>query len=97
MGSNDKIHIPTEHYVVGAFNAFFLIDLGNGLGKPGSKPLHKIVMNIAEEDCIVRVIEIETPTTYEDGMWYDLQGRKYTNQPTQHGIYIQNGKKILVK
>ena len=97
VGSNDKIHIPTEHYVVGAFNAFFLIDLGNGLGKPGSKPLHKIVMNIAEEDCIVRVIEIETPTTYEDGMWYDLQGRKYTNQPTQHGIYIQNGKKILVK
>lgn len=29
--------------------------------------------------------------------WYDLQGRQYTNRPTQPGVYIHSGKKIVVK
>lgn len=32
----------------------------------------------------------------EDAIYYDLQGRKI-GQPTQKGIYIRNGKKVLVK
>ena len=34
-------------------------------------------------------------TVRNDGAWYDLQGRR-TWFPT-HGIYIHNGKKILVR
>jgi len=30
MGTDDKIHIPTEHSEVGAFNGYFLLDLGSG-------------------------------------------------------------------
>ena len=29
--------------------------------------------------------------------WYDLQGRKLPGKPTQKGIYINKGKKILIK
>lgn len=97
VGTDDKIHIPTEHCEVGAFSGYFLIDLGNGLGKPGTEPLQKIVMNIAGGDNVLRVITITVPQHLKDGVWYDLQGRKYVNQPTQRGIYILNGKKILIK
>ena len=97
VGTDDKIHIPTEHYEVGAFNGYFLIDLGNGLGVPGSNPLNKILLNIAGGDNVLRVITITVPQHLKDGMWYDLQGRKYVDKPTQRGIYIMNGKKILVK
>ena len=97
VGTNDKIHIPVENHEVDAFNAYFLIDLGNGLGKPGTDTLQKIVMNIADEDNVLRVITITVPASLKDGVWYDLQGRKYTDKPTQHGIYIMNGKKILIK
>lgn len=31
-----------------------------------------------------------------DGEWYDLQGRRVEN-PTQRGIYIRDGKKVMVK
>ena len=34
---------------------------------------------------------------YKDDAWYDLSGRKYTEKPTSKGIYIRNGKKIVVK
>ncbi len=97
MGTDDKIHIPTEHYEVGAFNGYFLLDLGSGLGKLGTDNLQKIVMNIAGDDDVLRVITITVPQHLKDGVWYDLQGRKYIGQPTQHGIYIVNGKKILIK
>ena len=29
--------------------------------------------------------------------WFTLSGRKLDKQPTQKGIYIHNGKKIVVK
>ena len=42
-------------------------------------------------------VESLTPTLSEgEGDWYDLNGRKI-NIPTKKGIYIQNGKKVVVK
>ena len=32
-----------------------------------------------------------------NGDWYDLNGRKLQAKPTQKGLYIQNGKKVVVK
>ena len=29
--------------------------------------------------------------------WYDLQGRKLSQTPTQSGIYVNNGKKVFIK
>ena len=36
-------------------------------------------------------------TDYTDGTFYDLNGRKFIKKPTKKGIYIQNGKKVVVK
>ena len=33
----------------------------------------------------------------ETGEWYDLNGRKLQGKPTQKGVYIQNGKKVVIK
>ncbi len=33
----------------------------------------------------------------EAGDWYDLNGRKLEGKPAQKGVYIKNGKKIVVK
>ena len=40
----------------------------------------------------IRFLEQDTDT---DGLYFDLQGRKVT--PAKRGIYIRNGKKILIK
>ncbi len=31
------------------------------------------------------------------GAWYTLDGRRLTEKPSQAGVYIQNGKKAVVK
>lgn len=33
----------------------------------------------------------------ESDVWYDLQGRAYNHKPQAAGIYINNGKKVVVK
>jgi hypothetical protein len=30
-------------------------------------------------------------------VWYDLNGRKLVGKPTAKGMYIRNGKKIIIK
>lgn len=97
VGTNDKVLMPTDDHQVDAFSGYFLVDLGNGLGKPGENRVKRIKLNIADEETVVKVISITVPEGLKDGVWYDLQGRKYTAKPTQHGIYIRDGKKILIK
>ncbi len=29
--------------------------------------------------------------------WYDLSGRKLSGKPTQKGVYVQNGRKVVIK
>ena len=42
--------------------------------------------------------ETETMTGQrEDGAWYTLQGVRLNDKPTQRGLYLHNGKKIMVK
>ena len=36
-------------------------------------------------------------TDYTDGTFYDLNGRKLQGKPTKKGIYIQNGRKVVVR
>ena len=44
-----------------------------------------------------------TPLMFAEGeevegvAWYDLAGRKLDKQPTKKGLYIFNGKKIVIK
>ena len=98
MGTDDQFVYPHNNEFVKAFYAYVLVDLGNGFGVPGDKTVKKIVMNITDEESIItRVIEIEMPTPVQDGAWYDLQGRRYTEKPSTPGIYIQNGRKILIQ
>jgi hypothetical protein len=36
-------------------------------------------------------------TNITNGNWYDLNGRKLQNIPTKKGVYIMNGRKVVVK
>ena len=33
----------------------------------------------------------------ENAIWYDLNGRRLQGKPAQKGLYIVNGKKVIIK
>ena len=41
------------------------------------------------------IVDKAQPAT-ADG-WYTLDGRKFINKPTAKGIYIYNGRKMIIK
>ena len=43
------------------------------------------------------IMEILQPVGSDAGAWYSLDGRKLDAKPTKKGVYIQNGKKIVIK
>jgi hypothetical protein len=43
------------------------------------------------------IMEMIQPADNGTGDWYSLDGRKLSAKPTQKGVYIQNGKKIVIK
>jgi len=55
------------------------------------------VINFGEgETTGIQPIRMENGTTPAEGT-YDLSGRRIQGQPTQKGVYIQNGKKVVIK
>lgn len=41
--------------------------------------------------------EVRSKTSDVRGAYFDLNGRRLNGEPTQKGVYIHNGKKIIVK
>lgn len=53
--------------------------------------------SIGGGDDTTAIMEIIQPAASGTGDWYSLDGRKLSAKPTQKGVYIQNGKKIVIK
>ena len=85
-----KLHL--EH--CDACRAYFHIPAISG----NAQMARRFVMNFGEGDEATGIIEVTAnqKSTPACGI-YTLDGRKLQGQPTQRGIYIVNGKKIIVK
>ena len=79
---------------LGACRAYFHIPAISG----NAQMARRFVMNFGEGDEATGIIEVTAnqKSTLASGI-YTLDGRKLQGQPTQRGIYIVNGKKIIVK
>ena len=46
---------------------------------------------------VIKNLNMETMKAYAVDGWYTLNGVKLQGAPTEKGIYINNGKKVVVK
>lgn len=63
------------------------------LQSPTANKLEIIHSNSA---AVTAIKNVKTETTYNSNNYYDLNGRS-VGQPTQKGLYIHGGKKVIVK
>ena len=98
LGTDNKLYYPTKARTMGSCRAYFLLHNGltvNSLKANGAR----IRLNFGDGDSTTTDISIISFTEYTNttDAWYDLQGRRLSGQPTQKGMYIQSGKKVIVK
>ena len=95
LGGENTLYWPdTEGYTLGACRAYFHVDL-NG----GSAAVRQFVLNFGDSET-TGIISIENgkwKIENEADAWYDLSGRRLNGKPTQKGLYINNGRKVVIK
>ncbi|WP_294748351.1 leucine-rich repeat protein [uncultured Prevotella sp.] len=84
----------TEGYTLGAFRAYFHVDLTETNG------VRDIVLNFEDGTQTTGIIghtDNTDNTDKADAAWYSLDGRKLDAKPSSKGIYIHGGRKTVIK
>ena len=94
MNSNNKLVYPSATAYLNAQRALFILS-GIVAGPASSNLIKEFVVDLGNDDAtgIAELFGLEE----EAGAWYDLNGRKLVGKPSQKGIYINNGKKTIIK
>ena len=104
LGGENTLYYPTESMTINACRAYFSLK-GVEAGTPSSPGIKGFVLNFDDDATGINRL---TPDSSHDGgektdEWVDLSGRKINAPSTIHnpqlprGIYIHNGKKIIIK
>ena len=101
LGTGNKLYYPQNGASLGAQRAYFKL---NGI-TAGDLPqqARTFVLDLGDEDNVTGIIEAEANSslfTLHSSLkeaWYTLDGRKLAGKPTQKGLYINKGVKIVIK
>lgn len=99
LGASNTLYNPTvvnqstnlNSYMKG-FRAYFQL---KDAAAPNARAFR---MNFGDEEVTgIMTTNFTNDTNDMNGQWYTIDGRKFSGQPTQKGVYINNGKKIVIK
>ena len=99
MGGNNTLRYAGSGASLGAFRAYFAVDPTKVDGGQANARLASFNIDFGDGDATslseeLRVKNEEFATAAE---WYTLDGRRLQGKPTKSGMYINNGKKIVIK
>lgn len=103
LGSDNMLYYPApaedgQPVTIGAQRAFFQL-AGLTAGDLSSEA-RLFVLNFGDGDSATGIISLYKESVSRGAAasgWYDLQGRRLSGKPAKKGIYINDGKKIIVK
>jgi hypothetical protein len=68
------------------------------LTNPSAAPVRTVVVDYGEEEIVTGIISMEDGRSQmEDDSWYTMSGIRLNGEPTEKGIYLFNGKKVVIK
>ena len=94
---NNYLYYPNgeEATTIGACRAYFPL---NGIyGGTPDLSIKSFVLNFGDGETSIQEIVNGKSSNGKSDEWYSVDGRKLEGKPTQKGIYIVNGKKMLIK
>ena len=96
MGGANKLYYPATGAGLGAQRAYFKI------GDDEAAPVRRLTafnIDFGDEETtgVISIHNSQFTIHNEAGAWYTLDGRKLDGKPTAKGIYVNNGRKVVIK
>ena len=90
IAADNKLKNPTELPAdMKGFRAYFQL-------KGEAATARSFSLNFGDESTGIQIVETESQPTGQKSQAYDLQGRR-VNGAAQKGVYVVNGKKVIIK
>lgn len=94
LGDNNTLYYSTENRNIRSCRAYFSVPYINQT--PGAKA-RAFVLNFDDEEA-TGILEISADSKEKkDDAWYSLAGVRLSGKPTQRGMYINNGNKVVIQ
>jgi hypothetical protein len=97
LGTDNTLYYPEAATTIGAFRACFQLLNGITAGNPDSNDPNTVRdfrLNFGDDTTEMESLNREPLIPNHI---YDLSGRRYDTMPTTKGIYVVNGRKVIVK
>ena len=93
LGDDNTLYYPSTDVTINSCRAYFTLN-GIMVGDISTEA-NAFVLNFGDETTSIEHLPLTID--HEVGAWYTIDGRKLSGKPTQKGIYIKDGKKMVVK
>ncbi len=101
LGTNNTVYFPQKNRIIGLCRAYF--ELKDLIAGEKINEARAFVMNFSNEtsgivdmDFKSACRESENSNRFQHG-WFTLDGRSLNGKPTECGIYIHNGMKVVIR
>ncbi len=93
LGANNTLYFPAEgsNVTIGAFRGYFEKTIH------ADAPIRFIKLNFGDEENGIKEVSQPSTLNSELSIYFSLDGRRLLDKPTQKGMYINNGRKVLIK
>jgi len=93
LGAQNTLYYPAEdsNATIGAFRGYF------EKTTPTDAPVRAIKFNFGDESTGIKTISESSEHSKFSDTFFTLDGLRLLSQPTSAGLYIINGKKVLIK
>ena len=103
LGSSNKLYYPNAAMTIGCQRAYFQLAEGLIAGEAAqtghANQISNFLLYFGEGEATGILSIDHSPLTidHSSDAWYTLNGRRLNGKPTQKGIYINNGRKVVNK
>lgn len=98
LGSENKLYWPSAARTINSCRAYFTLKNGLTVGD-NTAQVHAFTLNFGFDDDATGIINCQSSNvnSSDADTWYTLDGRRLHSKPTQKGLYILNGEKMMIQ
>ncbi len=94
LGEENTLYWPQSGASIGACRAYF--QLADGITAADVNDA-RLFFGTNDTQGIEAIGQASSATNHDADAWYSLDGKRLNARPTTKGIYVRNGKKVVVK